>query len=85
MGSLEAFYYGVPVIGIPIFADQYRNVNVLVHKGMGVKLRYENLSEETMNVALSTVLNNPSYMEVTKREVLHFKDRPMTAREIAIF
>ncbi|EFN81910.1 UDP-glucuronosyltransferase 2C1 [Harpegnathos saltator] len=85
MGSLEAFYHGVPVIGIPLFADQYRNINVFIHKGMGVKLRYEDLSEKTMDAALNTVLNNPNYMEVAKREALHFKDRPMTAREVANF
>ncbi|XP_014481856.1 PREDICTED: UDP-glucuronosyltransferase 1-5-like [Dinoponera quadriceps] len=85
MGSLEAFYNGVPMIGIPLFGDQHRNVNVFVHKGMGIKLSYDDISEEVLDAALDAVLNNPSYTENAKREALRFKDRPMTAREVAIF
>lgn len=62
MGSIETLYYGVPVIGIPLFADQHRNINMFVHKGMGVKLYYMDLSEEVMDAALNTVLKNSSYM-----------------------
>lgn len=62
MGSLEACYYGIPVIGIPLFADQMRNINVLVHKGMGILLHYEDLSEKLLSKALNTVLNDPRYM-----------------------
>lgn len=62
MGSLEAFYNGIPVIGIPLFADQKRNINVFVHKGSGILLSYEDLSEKKLDAALDAVLNNPSYM-----------------------
>lgn len=62
MGCLETIYYGIPVIGIPLFADQIRNINVFVHKGIAVKLRYEDLSEKLMDAALDAVLKNPSYM-----------------------
>ncbi|XP_032669493.1 UDP-glucuronosyltransferase 2C1-like [Odontomachus brunneus] len=85
MGSIETLYYGVPVIGIPLFADQHRNINMFVYKGMGVKLYYDKLSEKIMDAALNTVLNNSSYMESAKREAFKFKDRPLKPQEVANF
>lgn len=85
MGSLEALHFGVPVIGIPVFADQLRNVNIFVHKGMGVRVLVDEISEASMDAALNAVLNDPSYVETAKRESARFRDRPMSAMDTAIF
>lgn len=61
MGSLEALYHGVPMIGMPLFADQPRNVNVFVAKNMTLKLSLDDLTEEKMDCALKGILYDPKY------------------------
>lgn len=58
MGTQEAIYYGVPTIGIPVFSDQIRNVNIMVHKKIGILLRLEDLGERSMDIALNTILRD---------------------------
>ncbi|PSN46987.1 hypothetical protein C0J52_17341 [Blattella germanica] len=85
MGVQEGVYAGVPMIGIPLFADQQHNIENCVSKGMAEMVDYDFLSEETMMNALSTVLNNTSYKTNAKQLSTLFKDRPQTALETAIF
>ncbi|KAG7207215.1 hypothetical protein KM043_008893 [Ampulex compressa] len=85
MSSLEALHSGVPVIGLPIFADQFRNVNLFVLKNMGVKVNIETLDEKIMDAALNAVLNDPEYRKAAKRASTMFRDRPMSAMATAIY
>ncbi|XP_066998493.2 UDP-glycosyltransferase UGT5 [Anabrus simplex] len=85
MGSQEAVYTGVPLLGIPLFADQYQNIKSLAHTGMALKLDYDEINEETFSKALDTVLNDHSYQEKAKHLSQLFRDRPHSAMETAIF
>lgn len=42
LSTTEAIHYAVPIIGIPVFGDQFNNVDRAVKKGFGklVKLSY---------------------------------------------
>lgn len=57
----EAMYFGVPMIGIPLFADQMLNINLLVAKNLAVKLNYEQMTEEHLDGALNQLLYDPKY------------------------
>jgi UDP:flavonoid glycosyltransferase YjiC (YdhE family) len=37
----EAIHRGVPLVGIPIYADQYYNLARIVSFGIGIRLDYE--------------------------------------------
>ncbi|XP_069681756.1 UDP-glycosyltransferase UGT5-like isoform X1 [Periplaneta americana] len=85
MGTLEALNGGVPIVGIPFFADQRTNLANLVAKGMAVKLDYEEITKQNVLNALRTVLEQPSYMENARHTAQIFRDRPLSALDTAIF
>ena len=55
----EAITAGVPIIGIPMFADQRLNIQNIVRKNAGVILDFDNVNNDTLLNALETVLYNP--------------------------
>ena len=61
LGLQEAVHFGVPIIGIPIHTDQFRNVQICVMKKMGIRINYEDISEDNLDNALSKILNNSTY------------------------
>lgn len=52
------------MIGIPLFADQFRNVAAFVEKEMMVKIDIDKLSEESLDSAFQALLHNPVYKSV---------------------
>lgn len=61
ISTLEALYNGVPLIGLPLYADQFSNIRIFVNKNMAVRLDYKKLTKESLDQALDAVLNNPKY------------------------
>ncbi|PSN40298.1 hypothetical protein C0J52_18611 [Blattella germanica] len=52
----EALYSGVPVLGIPIYADQHLNVKKAQISGYAVQLDYDNVTTESVLWAIKTAL-----------------------------
>jgi UDP:flavonoid glycosyltransferase YjiC (YdhE family) len=58
LGSTEAIYHGIPLIGIPIFGDQKLNMARAELLGYGIKVDYSNLTEASFSWALEEVLGS---------------------------
>ena len=43
LSTQESVYHGVPLIGMPVFADQISNVVKAVHDGYAVQLDWSSL------------------------------------------
>ncbi|XP_023940208.2 UDP-glycosyltransferase UGT5 [Bicyclus anynana] len=85
IGTQEAIFNGVPLIGVPIYADQYNNLLLAQQAGFGRVLKYHDINEETFENVLTDVINNKKYIEAAKEVSRRFKDRPMTALDTAMF
>ncbi|XP_046684814.1 UDP-glycosyltransferase UGT5-like isoform X1 [Homalodisca vitripennis] len=84
-GQQEAIHAGVPTVNIPFFGDQPYNAKFAEHRGIGVKLMFNDLSDETISTAIRTVLDNPKYKENAQRISRIFRDRPMSPADSAVF
>ncbi|PSN29441.1 UDP-glucuronosyltransferase [Blattella germanica] len=59
LSTQEALDRGVPVVGIPVFADQFLNSNRAVLAGYGIRLDYSNVTEESLLWAVKEVIDHP--------------------------
>ncbi|XP_067413025.1 UDP-glucuronosyltransferase 2A2-like isoform X4 [Emydura macquarii macquarii] len=84
-GIYEAIYHGIPMVGIPMFADQPDNIAHMRAKGMAVELDFNTMQAQDLIDALNTVINNSSYKENALRlsEIHH--DQPMKPLDRAVF
>ncbi|XP_075152430.1 UDP-glucosyltransferase 2-like [Haematobia irritans] len=80
-GMVEAQYHGVPMLALPVFADQHGNADKMTTSGYGQQLELLTLTEETFRSNVLEVLNNPTYRDNVQRFSRLYRDRPLSARE----
>ncbi|XP_066247354.1 UDP-glycosyltransferase UGT5-like isoform X2 [Euwallacea similis] len=85
MGTQEAIYCGIPVLGIPIFADQSLNIKYAEAMGYAIMVDYEDISKERLLEAARKLLENPQYAANAKQISEDYKDRPLSPMETAVY
>ncbi|CAG9797603.1 unnamed protein product [Chironomus riparius] len=84
-GVIEAKSNGVPIIGIPLGADQKGNADKIVEEGWAVRLDMTDITEESLTNALKEILSNPKYRDIVGKQAILAKDRPMNAQDTAVY
>ncbi|XP_062430422.1 UDP-glucuronosyltransferase 2A2-like isoform X2 [Rhea pennata] len=84
-GIYEAIYHGVPLVGIPMFADQHDNIAHMRAKGAAVELDFSTLKTQDLVDAVNTVINNSTYKENALRLSKIHHDQPMKPLDRAVF
>ncbi|XP_045540090.1 UDP-glycosyltransferase UGT5 [Papilio machaon] len=81
----EAITAGVPLVGIPMMGDQWYNVEKYVYHKIGVRLDFEELTEEKLKKALLDVAGNESYRNNIVRLRNLMQDQPQKPLERTIW
>uniref|UniRef100_A0A8C6VPJ8 UDP-glucuronosyltransferase n=1 Tax=Nothobranchius furzeri TaxID=105023 RepID=A0A8C6VPJ8_NOTFU len=84
-GVYEAIYHGVPMVGIPVFADQPDNMLHMKAKGAAVVVELNSLTSEDLRDAINTVIDDTTYKESAMRLSRIHHDRPMSPLDEAVF
>ncbi|XP_047422670.1 UDP-glucuronosyltransferase 2B9-like isoform X2 [Sciurus carolinensis] len=84
-GIYEAIYHGIPMVGIPLFADQYDSISHMKIKGAAVRLDFNTMSSTDLLKALNTVIKEPSYKENAMRLSRIHHDQPVKPLDRAVF
>lgn len=81
----EGIMRHVPLIGVPIFRNEVRNMELAVRLGVGIHLNYNNLTETALNWALQTIKENSTYQLTIRKVATTFRDRPLGAVETCMY
>ncbi|XP_035904181.1 UDP-glycosyltransferase UGT5-like [Anopheles stephensi] len=81
----EAAWNGVPVIGVPFFADQFSNVRRIEVAGIGIGISSTNLNANTLKEAMDKILSDSSYRTRAKELSYRFRTQPEPPLDRAIF
>jgi len=63
----EAAFHGVPVVAVPVFADQWNSAARAVHHGFGELLHKKALTPHAIEEEVLRVLEDPSYRKAAAR------------------
>lgn len=85
LSTHEATYHGIPMIGIPFFADQKRNIFRSQNAGVAVKIGIDQLSVAHIKSKILQVVNNPKFKENSEIRSKLFRDRPMKPLDLAVW
>jgi glucuronosyltransferase len=76
-GIQEALYHGVPVLGLPVFFDQFANMAKAEERGFAKTLNLEKITSDYLVASITDIINNKSYKENVLKYQAWFKDSPM--------
>ncbi|XP_044314895.1 uncharacterized protein LOC108051561 [Drosophila rhopaloa] len=85
LSVMEAVDSGVPMLGLPLFFDQYINLQYVRQAGMAEILDSNALNTEILTNTIEEILQNPEY-DMNARKMSHtFRDRPMSPLDTAVW
>ncbi|KAI6171606.1 UDP-glucuronosyltransferase [Aphelenchoides bicaudatus] len=82
MNSLsEASHAGVPLIVIPLFADQHRNARIAEYREFGFRLNALTLSADTIAEAIQNIVDNKNYKKKAAEHAQLMRSKPYNVEE----
>ncbi|XP_032791501.2 LOW QUALITY PROTEIN: UDP-glycosyltransferase UGT5 [Daphnia magna] len=85
IGIQETVYHGVPLLGLPFGNDQRGNLAKASEEGYGLKLGWDDLTEELLYDTIQSLLHNASYKENATRLSKIMQHQLMPGREIGVY
>ncbi|VVC34030.1 UDP-glucuronosyl/UDP-glucosyltransferase [Cinara cedri] len=84
-GVYEAVDAAVPVLGFPLFSDQYRNIDGLVEAGMAISMEILSVTKDAFFTNVVELVNNEKYKKNAEIASSIFKDRPMSPQQSVVY
>ncbi|GAB1601278.1 2-hydroxyacylsphingosine 1-beta-galactosyltransferase-like [Argonauta hians] len=75
-GQFEALYHAVPMLGFPVFAEQFHNGHRIHVKEFGISMNMFNYSKDELVSNINEIIENPKYRLNIKRASEIFRSDP---------
>ncbi|XP_072933658.1 uncharacterized protein [Epargyreus clarus] len=77
LSTTEAVHFGVPIIGVPVFYDQFSNIDRAVKRGFAKKVTLGNNFTKKLKAAIEDILTDIKYRTKAKELSFIYHDRPI--------
>ena len=85
LSTTESVYHAKPIIGIPIFGDQFLNMAKAEVNGYGIRLDYQTLNAKNLVATIDLILTDKSYAQRVHEMSLRYRDQPMLPMDLAVY
>ncbi|EDW66953.1 UDP-glycosyltransferase UGT5 [Drosophila virilis] len=85
LSTIESIYFGKPVLGLPVFYDQFMNVKHAARMGFGLGLDLLNLKQTELVDTINILLTTPTYSKTASILSERYRDQPESAMDRAIW
>ncbi|XP_036330023.1 UDP-glucosyltransferase 2-like isoform X1 [Rhagoletis pomonella] len=85
LSTTEAIHHAKPVVGMPVFFDQFLNMERIKRLGIGVSVNYKSFTYDELRCAILEILENPKYTQTIQQLSRRYHDRPMKPLDTAIY
>ncbi|XP_055692922.1 UDP-glucosyltransferase 2-like [Lutzomyia longipalpis] len=85
LSTQEATWYGVPLLNLPIFADQANNARISKAAGVGEIYNIRTVERKSFLEAILNVLEDPEYRKNSQIRSKNFQDQPQMPLDRAIW
>ncbi|XP_042223953.1 UDP-glycosyltransferase UGT5-like [Homarus americanus] len=85
LSTLESMYNGIPVLGMPVFADQETNMLNVERDGWGLVLLWAQLTPDALKTRIKDVMTNPRLKAEAQRRSVVMQDLPMSPAQVAVY
>ncbi|XP_055910228.1 UDP-glucosyltransferase 2-like [Eupeodes corollae] len=85
LSTHESIFRGVPMIGVPLYFEQHRNIQRSILSGIAVELDFRTMTTIELINAIKNVVESPQIAANIKRISAEFRDRPIKPLDLAIW
>ncbi|XP_037817465.1 UDP-glucosyltransferase 2-like [Lucilia sericata] len=85
LSLIESIYHGKPVLGIPVFYDQFVNMRRAQQDGFGLSISYKELNHTILRYNIKELMENPQYTEKAIIMSQRYRDQPIDPLDKAIY
>uniref|UniRef100_A0A1L8E1A2 UDP-glucuronosyltransferase n=1 Tax=Nyssomyia neivai TaxID=330878 RepID=A0A1L8E1A2_9DIPT len=85
LSTQEAVWYGVPILGLPIFVDQHHNLEINLKTGAAEQGDLTTIGRHTFRRLIEQMMKDPKYRQKAKERSKIFQDQKENPLERAVW
>ncbi|KAH8404960.1 hypothetical protein KR009_012056, partial [Drosophila setifemur] len=85
LSTIESIHHGTPILGLPFFFDQFRNMEYIQRQGLGLVLNFNEMTAKELKTTIHRLLTEKSFGSRVRKTAALYRDQPMNPMETAIW